>query len=97
MSKTRKQYTEANRRAWNEAAAKHAQHNNAALFAACGDPSWVSFEGEILATLKALDLQGKDAERCLRLMEALDDHDDVQNVWTNADIPEEVAEQVAAG
>jgi YebC/PmpR family DNA-binding regulatory protein len=44
-----------------------------------------------------LGLEGKDAERCLRLMETLDDHDDVQNVWTNADIPEEVAEQVAAG
>ena len=60
MSKTRKQYTEANRRAWNEAAPRHAAHNNAAMFIAARDPNWVSFEGEILATLQALDLQGKD-------------------------------------
>lgn len=28
----------------------------------------------------------------MRLMEMLDDHDDVQNVWTNFDIPEEMME-----
>lgn len=34
------------------------------------------------------------ARRVLKLMEALDDHDDVQNVWSNFDIPEELlAEQ----
>lgn len=42
-------------------------------------------------------LEGKVAERCVKLMEEFDDHDDVQNVWTNADISEEVVEQVAAG
>lgn len=30
------------------------------------------------------------ARSCLRLLEALDDHDDVQNVFTNLDIPEDV-------
>ncbi|NKB87453.1 MAG: YebC/PmpR family DNA-binding transcriptional regulator [Acidobacteria bacterium] len=44
-----------------------------------------------------IGLEGREAERCIRLMESLDDHDDVQNVWTNADISEEVAEQAAAG
>ena len=44
-----------------------------------------------------IGLEGREAERCVRLMETLDDHDDVQNVWTNADISEEVAEQAAAG
>lgn len=44
-----------------------------------------------------MTLEGKTAERCIKLMEEFDDHDDVQNVWTNADISEEVAEQVAAG
>ena len=29
-------------------------------------------------------------EEVLRLLEALDDHDDVQNVWSNFDIPDEV-------
>ncbi len=31
-------------------------------------------------------LEGRDAERCLGLMEKLEDHDDVQGVFTNADI-----------
>jgi YebC/PmpR family DNA-binding regulatory protein len=30
------------------------------------------------------------ARRILKLMEALDDHDDVQNVWANFDIPDEI-------
>jgi len=31
-----------------------------------------------------------EARRVLRLLEALDDHDDVQNVWSNFDIPDAV-------
>jgi transcriptional/translational regulatory protein YebC/TACO1 len=30
------------------------------------------------------------AKQLLRLVEMLDDHDDVQNVWSNFDIPEEI-------
>lgn len=33
-------------------------------------------------------LDGKDAEKMLRLIEALEDHDDVQEVYTNCDIDE---------
>ena len=33
---------------------------------------------------------GKEAQQMLRLMEQLEDHDDVQNVYANFDIPEEV-------
>jgi len=33
-------------------------------------------------------LEGKKAKQMLRLMDALDDHDDVQNVWANFDIDE---------
>jgi YebC/PmpR family DNA-binding regulatory protein len=36
------------------------------------------------------DLAGKEAEQMVRLMEMLDDCDDVQKVYTNADIPEEI-------
>jgi YebC/PmpR family DNA-binding regulatory protein len=36
------------------------------------------------------NLQGKEAEQMLRLMDALEDCDDVQKVYTNADIPEEL-------
>jgi YebC/PmpR family DNA-binding regulatory protein len=35
-------------------------------------------------------LQGKEAEQMIRLMEMLEDCDDVQKVYTNADIPEEM-------
>ena len=35
-------------------------------------------------------VEGKQAEQVLRLMEMFDDHDDVQNVWANFDIDEEL-------
>ncbi len=37
-------------------------------------------------------LEGKDAQTMLRLMEAIEDHDDVQNVWANFDIEEKEIE-----
>ncbi len=37
-----------------------------------------------------VSLTGTDAEKMFKLMSALDDHDDVQKVNTNADIPDEV-------
>jgi YebC/PmpR family DNA-binding regulatory protein len=42
-------------------------------------------------------LESKEAERVLRLVEALDDHDDVQAVHANFDIPDSVMEQVGSG
>jgi YebC/PmpR family DNA-binding regulatory protein len=39
-----------------------------------------------------IKLTGKDAQQMLRLMEALDDHDDVQHVWANFDIEEKEIE-----
>ena len=36
------------------------------------------------------DLKGKEAEQMIRLMDMLDDCDDVQKVYTNADIPEDL-------
>lgn len=36
----------------------------------------------------------KAAEQMMRLIEALEDHDDVQNVYTNVDIPDEVIAKV---
>jgi transcriptional/translational regulatory protein YebC/TACO1 len=41
-----------------------------------------------------VSLEGKDAETMMKLMEALDDNDDVQKVYTNADIPDEVMESL---
>ncbi|MFH2064720.1 MAG: YebC/PmpR family DNA-binding transcriptional regulator [Pseudomonadota bacterium] len=36
------------------------------------------------------DLAGKEAEQMMRLMDMLDECDDVQKVYTNADIPEDI-------
>jgi YebC/PmpR family DNA-binding regulatory protein len=38
-----------------------------------------------------------DGKKVLNLMEALEDHDDIQNVVSNFDIPQEVMDQLAAG
>ncbi len=38
------------------------------------------------------DLEGKEAASMVKLLEALEDLDDVQNVYTNADIPDEAYE-----
>ncbi len=44
-----------------------------------------------------LELDDRSAERCLRLMETLEEHDDIQSVWANVDIKQELVERVAAG
>jgi transcriptional/translational regulatory protein YebC/TACO1 len=36
----------------------------------------------------------RQAEQMMRLTEALEDHDDVQNVYTNVDIPDEVIAKI---
>jgi YebC/PmpR family DNA-binding regulatory protein len=41
-------------------------------------------------------LVGSDAKQVLGLVEALEDHDDVQQVYANFDIPDEILEQMAA-
>ena len=40
-----------------------------------------------------VNLAGKEAEQMVRLMESLEDHEDVQRVYTNADIPEDLMGQ----
>ncbi|HEY7159964.1 MAG TPA: YebC/PmpR family DNA-binding transcriptional regulator [Acidobacteriota bacterium] len=42
-----------------------------------------------------IKLTGKEAQQVLRLVEALEDHDDVQHVWANFDIAEEELVQLA--
>ena len=39
---------------------------------------------------------GKEAEQTMKLLEELDDHDDVQSVASNADIPQEEMERLSA-
>ena len=49
-----------------------------------------SAEPAMVATTTVPVTEEGEARRVLRLLEALDDHDDVQNVWSNFDIPDEV-------
>lgn len=42
-----------------------------------------------------VNLEGKEAEQMLKLMNALDEMDDVQNVYANFDIPQEVMEKLS--
>ena len=37
-----------------------------------------------------MKVTAKDAENTIKLINALEDHDDVQNVYTNADIDEKI-------
>jgi YebC/PmpR family DNA-binding regulatory protein len=43
-----------------------------------------------------VELKGHDAERVLKLLDALDEQDDVDEVFANFDIPADVLEQLAA-
>ena len=43
-----------------------------------------------------IKLEEKAAEQTLKLMEILDDHDDIQKVHANFDIPEEIMEKMAS-
>ena len=44
-------------------------------------------------TVEVNDLE--QAKFILRMMDTLDDHDDVQNTYTNFDIPDEIADQLS--
>jgi len=43
-----------------------------------------------------IKLSGNDAKQLLALIDALEEHDDVQQVYANFDIPDEILEQVAS-
>ena len=55
---------------------------------------FVSAEATMLPK-STVRLEGKEAAQVLRLMGQLEDHDDVQQVYANFDIPEEVLEAAA--
>ena len=44
----------------------------------------------------SISLEGAKAQQMLKLMEALEDHEDVQNVWANFDISDKEMEAAAA-
>jgi YebC/PmpR family DNA-binding regulatory protein len=54
---------------------------------------WVPQVAELTMLPKnTITLEGKNAEQMVRIMEAMEDNDDVQNVYANFDIPEKVME-----
>jgi YebC/PmpR family DNA-binding regulatory protein len=54
-------------------------------------------EAEITMIPKStVTIEGADAEKLMRLMEALEDHEDVQNLYANFDIPDEVLAKLEA-
>jgi YebC/PmpR family DNA-binding regulatory protein len=58
----------------------------------------VEIESAGLATepKSTVELKGQDAERLLKLLDTLDEQDDVDEVFANFDIPEDVLEKLAA-
>jgi YebC/PmpR family DNA-binding regulatory protein len=64
-----------------------------AVHAAIKDQSIECVAAEVtMLPQTTVDLSGKEAEQMVRLMDGLEDCDDVQKVYTNADIPDEIAE-----
>ena len=55
-----------------------------------------SFAEVTMIPQSTVRLLGKEAEQMLRLMERLEDSDDIQRVYANFDIPDEVMERLAA-
>lgn len=56
----------------------------------------ISSSERTLIPQNTVKLDGKQAEQMLKLMEVLDDHDDVQDVYANFDIDEEVMAKIAS-
>ena len=57
------------------------------------EKQWIPQVAEVTMLPKnTITLNTKQAEQMLRMMEALEDHEDVQNVYANFDIPDQVME-----
>jgi YebC/PmpR family DNA-binding regulatory protein len=61
-----------------------------------GEGIEVESAGLITEPKSTVELKGHDAERILKLLDALDDQDDVDEVYANFDIPADVLEKLAA-
>jgi len=57
------------------------------------EKQWIPQVAEVTMLPKnTITLNTKQAEQMLRMMEALEDHEDVQNVYANFDIPDQIME-----
>jgi YebC/PmpR family DNA-binding regulatory protein len=57
---------------------------------------WTDAEVTMIPT-STVKLTGNDAKTLLALIDSLEEHDDVQQVYANFDIPDEIMDQVASG
>lgn len=68
-----------------------------AVKAACEKSGLKAVEASVqMVPQNTVKLQRNDAEKMLKLMDALEDHDDVQNVYANFDIESKLIEELAA-
>ncbi|MBI2343484.1 MAG: YebC/PmpR family DNA-binding transcriptional regulator [Deltaproteobacteria bacterium] len=64
---------------------------------ACKAAGLTAASAELLMEPKnTITLEGNDAEKMIKLMNALEDHDDIQNVYANFDIDDALMEQLAS-
>ncbi|MCL4449315.1 MAG: YebC/PmpR family DNA-binding transcriptional regulator [Actinobacteria bacterium] len=56
----------------------------------------IAAELDMLATTEVKVDQEVEARKVLRVLDALDDHEDVQNVYSNFDIPDEILEKITS-
>ncbi|HKH65001.1 MAG TPA: YebC/PmpR family DNA-binding transcriptional regulator [Solirubrobacterales bacterium] len=61
-----------------------------------GEGIEVESAGLITEPKSSVEVKGHDAERVLKLLDSLDDQDDVDEVYANFDIPADVLEKLAA-
>ena len=54
----------------------------------------IQFAGVTMRPKNTVAVEGESAKRLLALLDALEDHDDVQNVYANLDISEEALEAI---
>jgi len=57
--------------------------------------NWLDAELTMIPS-STIKVTGGDAKQILQLTDALEEHDDVQQVYANYDIPDEILEQIAA-
>jgi transcriptional/translational regulatory protein YebC/TACO1 len=50
----------------------------------------------VMEPTNTVELEGRKAEQCLRLLETLQDHEDVQNVYANLEVDDSALETGAA-
>ena len=55
-----------------------------------------SAEATMVSSTEVALTTAEDAKKVLRVIDALEDHDDVQNVYANFDIPDSILETVEA-